>query len=260
MGKAPPAQILIVDDDLPVCKSIAKSLEREDYHIDTVLSGEEALQRMSQQSYHLVITDLMMPGISGLELLRNIRNVHPGVMVLMITGYPSIRAAVESIRLGAFDYLPKPFTPEEIRGQVARALARQLLQPPTGPAEEPAAGRPHILRYSIPENAWAELRDDGTVDIGAHRIFLLTIDGIQAIEFPQENEVRYQGDPCLKIKDAGRRLHTLWMPVSGKILAINRSLGQDLSGLISDPYGEKWLMRVAPSNWDEDIKNLQPFA
>jgi len=111
-------KILVVDDELPVCKSIASALTGDEYTVDTALSGEEALEFQEKKHYDAIIADLMMPGISGLELLKKVKMNRPDTLMIMITGYPSIRTAVEAIKLGAFDYLPKPFTPNDLRSIV----------------------------------------------------------------------------------------------------------------------------------------------
>jgi len=119
------ANILVVDDDTTVCKSIAKVLENEGYTVDMVFSGEEALEKVSKNKYAVVLIDLKLPGLGGTEVLQGIKKKNPNITAIMITGYPSIKTAVESIKLSAFDYLPKPFTPDELSGMVARALERR---------------------------------------------------------------------------------------------------------------------------------------
>ena len=109
------AKILVVDDEIPVCKSISSVLENERYTVDTALSGEEALKKDKESEYDVIITDLMMPGISGMELLKIVKNKRTDCKVIMVTGYPSLKTAVQSTKLGAFDYIPKPFTPNELR-------------------------------------------------------------------------------------------------------------------------------------------------
>jgi len=85
------------------------------YSIDQAMTREEAFQRIEGKGYRLVLLDLRIPGVKGLELLETIRARMPEAKVIIITGYASIETAVESARLGAVDYLPKPFTPDEIR-------------------------------------------------------------------------------------------------------------------------------------------------
>jgi DNA-binding NtrC family response regulator len=118
------AKILVVDDEIHVCNSIAKALEVVDYLVDTVLSGEEALKQQDVNKYDVIITDLMMPGISGMELLKALKEKDPAVRVIMITGYPSTKSTVAAIKSGAVDYLPKPFTPGELRSAVEKIIKR----------------------------------------------------------------------------------------------------------------------------------------
>ena len=116
------AKILIVDDEVHVCTSIAKALESTAYIVDTVLSGEEALKKQDIEKYDVIITDLMMPGISGMDLLKALTKKYPETRVIMITGYPSTKSTVAAIKSGALDFLPKPFTPDELRSAVAKIL------------------------------------------------------------------------------------------------------------------------------------------
>jgi DNA-binding NtrC family response regulator len=115
-------KILIVDDERSVAQSIALALAGDAVEIETVLSGEDALIRTAAVKYDLVICDLMMPGLSGLDLLKSLREYRPQTPVLMITGYPTVKTAEESLKMGAVAYITKPFTPADIRSAAARAL------------------------------------------------------------------------------------------------------------------------------------------
>lgn len=250
-------RLLVVDDELPVCKSIASALAREEYIVDTALSGEEALEMQAKKHYDAIIIDLMMPGISGLELLKKVKQNRSDTMMIMITGYPSIRTAVESIKIGAFDYVPKPFTPNEIRSVVSRALTRKRVV-------QKKVEESRILEdlhmpeglYTIPENSWAKLEDDGSVLVGIHHMLLVTIPKIGTIEYPKLNETRYQGETCVRIFESSDRIHKLWTPVTGKVIAINRRVQDDYSVLYKDPYVGGWLVQLTPTNLDNDLKNL----
>ncbi len=120
MEKKP--KILIVDDEEIVIKGTMKILQRESCELDSAFSGEEALAKMQTNNYDLVITDLMMPGINGIEVLKRIKSDHPDVIVVMFTGYATVESAREALKLGAFDYIPKPFTPDELREVVKNAI------------------------------------------------------------------------------------------------------------------------------------------
>jgi two-component system phosphate regulon sensor histidine kinase PhoR len=115
--------ILVVDDEATVCKSIRKALSCEAYDIDIALSGEEALQMEERKKYDVMIVDLMMPGLSGLDLLKSLKTRRPSAQIIMVTGYPTMKNTLQAMQIGAFDFLPKPFLPADIRGVVARALA-----------------------------------------------------------------------------------------------------------------------------------------
>ena len=116
-------RILVVDDEITVGKSISQALASDDYEVETALSGAEALQKEGQKKYDVIIADLMMPGLSGLDLLASLRRLGSAAKVIVVTGYPTMKTTVQSMQVGAFEYLPKPFLPAELRSAVARALA-----------------------------------------------------------------------------------------------------------------------------------------
>jgi len=122
-------RILVVDDEEIVIRSCVRILDGSDYQIDTAHDGEEALRKVEGNLYDVMILDIMMPNLSGLEVLRRVKETHPDMDVIMITGLSQIDTAVQAIKLGAFDYIPKPFEPDELKLVVQRALERrQLLQ------------------------------------------------------------------------------------------------------------------------------------
>ena len=122
-------QILIADDEEIVVRSCQRILSAQEFEIDTVSNGLEALEKVAEKEYDMLILDIMMPKMSGMEVLQRVKETHPDIDVIMITGLNQIETAVEAMKLGAFDYLPKPFDPEELEMVVERALERrQLLQ------------------------------------------------------------------------------------------------------------------------------------
>lgn len=116
-------RVLVVDDEPIVCNSVRKILAREGFQVDETDDGHEALRRIQEGPYQLIILDMVMPKMNGIDVLRQIKEQHPNANVVMITGYASIDSAKEAIRLGATDYLPKPFTPEELVRAAAEAIA-----------------------------------------------------------------------------------------------------------------------------------------
>ena len=114
--------VLVIDDEVAVNNNVRKILKKKGYRVDQATSKAEALEKIDQRDYRLVLLDLKMPGVKGLELLEAIRTVQPQARVIIITGYASIETAVQTARMGAVDYVPKPFTPDEIRSATESAI------------------------------------------------------------------------------------------------------------------------------------------
>ena len=122
-------RILVVDDEEIIIRSCRRILGDSDYEVEAVQDGLEALRKIEESHYDVLILDIMMPKIDGLEVLQRVKEAHPDIDVIMITGLSQIDTAVRAMKLGAFDYLPKPFDPDELKLVVQRALERrQLLQ------------------------------------------------------------------------------------------------------------------------------------
>ena len=126
-----PRKILIVDDETGLRQSVKQALLADGRRIDLAASGEEALRLEAENSYAVIVADLMMPGLSGLDLLRTLKERGSRARLILISGYATIAAAQQAVRRGAFEFLAKPFMPVEIRALVERALN-----------EEPAATDP----------------------------------------------------------------------------------------------------------------------
>lgn len=117
------ARILVVDDDPAVRASLDRVLTTEGHRVEQAGSGVDAVRMLGVDEYALVVLDLRMPRLGGLTVLQHVRNRHPEIPVVVMTGFPSIENAKESIELGAFDFLLKPLEPDRIRDVVSRALA-----------------------------------------------------------------------------------------------------------------------------------------
>jgi CheY-like chemotaxis protein len=118
----PKATILVIDDEQIVHESVQRILEEEGYRVASAFRVEQALLKLSGDSFDLVLTDLMMPDRSGMDAVEAVARDHPDTGVVMFTGYATVDSAVRSLKLGAFDYLPKPFTPDELITCVEKAI------------------------------------------------------------------------------------------------------------------------------------------
>jgi len=125
---ATPLRILVIDDEMIVCESCQRILEEEAYEVEIALSGREAFEKMKENPFDIVMTDLKMPEIDGMEVLKKFRKEYPDAIIIMITGYGTAQTAAEALKLGAFGYLPKPFTPDEVSLVVKKALEKRNLK------------------------------------------------------------------------------------------------------------------------------------
>jgi len=120
-------RILVVDDEDIVIRSCRRVLGDGEFEVEAVQSGIEALKLLEDRQFDVVILDIMMPKMDGIQVLQRAKEAHPDLEVIMITGLSQVETAVRSMKLGAFDYLTKPFDPDELKLVVERALERRRL-------------------------------------------------------------------------------------------------------------------------------------
>lgn len=252
MGK----RVLVVDDEAIILDAVSKALRKTNLHIDTATSAEDALKLLRDTAFDIVITDLMMPGMDGLELMRRMRNMENKAVTIMLTGYPSVQTALKAKKLGAFDYVTKPFARQELLSVVVRALRQITVEnpPPNGAAsiEYPEE------TYFIPGHSWARLESDKTVRIGMARAFAFSVGEVTDIEFPAKGDYLEQGRLCVMIRTEDEVEHDLHSPLSGKVVAVNEAVIQNTELAVLDPEGRGWLLVLAPENPDREIENLMP--
>jgi two-component system response regulator PilR (NtrC family) len=123
-----PARILIVDDELSMRELLEYMLKREGYRVDCAENGRKAVERVGSNSYDLLLCDIRLGDISGLDVLRACKKQHPGTVVIMISAYASTEVAVEAMNEGAYDYVPKPFNKDELMETVAKALELRTIE------------------------------------------------------------------------------------------------------------------------------------
>jgi len=157
------ARILIADDEANLCQVVSAVLRKDGYEVLLSQDGEDALNLLKANPVDVLLTDVVMRKVSGVELLRQVRETHPDVPVIMMTAYGTIKTAVDAIKLGAFDYLPKPFDMEEMKAIVRNALEQRrewLRQRRTAAPAEPAAAAPAQLAGIVGGGEWFERVSD----------------------------------------------------------------------------------------------------
>jgi FixJ family two-component response regulator len=123
MGKP----VLIVDDEKNIRLTLSIAIENMGLEIDTAMNGEEALAKLSQKDFGLMLLDLKMPGMDGMEVLRRVADIRPDIRVIIITAHGTIESAVDAMKLGAVDFIQKPFSPEQIRELISKVISRETI-------------------------------------------------------------------------------------------------------------------------------------
>ena len=119
--------VLIVDDEKNIRLTLSQALEALEVETDTATNGEEALAKLKEKEFGLILLDLKMPGMDGMEVLHRVREIRPDIRIIIITAYGTVESAVEAMKLGAADFIQKPFATEEIRELVSRVIDREKL-------------------------------------------------------------------------------------------------------------------------------------
>jgi len=190
------ARILIVDDEKAVRESLEELLILEDYQVDSAASGEKALELLGEKDIDLLLLDIKMPGVDGVEVMKQTKKYHPDTKVIVITGHGSLESAIEAIRSGAEDYLLKPYDTGDILASIGKALS-----------EKAAKQRKELLIEQL-ESSLDQLKDvEGirTPDVPARRVINLA----QGIMVDLERREMWRG---------GERAHLT--PTEGKLLSV----------------------------------------
>ena len=235
------ANVLVVDDEQIVCNSCRRILSLQGHNVQTALSGREALRKVEEDKYDVVIADWKMPEIDGMEVARIVKKNHPDIVLIMITGYPTVESAVKAIRLGVSNYVPKPFDPDELTQALKKAL------------NERKTGSKDLLYYQ--KYIWARMLEDGTVKIGVNNLFREGIGDILYVDLPfNQTGVEY-GRLCIRILASDKQVHKLYAPLRGRVKRFNHEINFNADLINKDPFGKGWIVQLEPSHLEEDLKS-----
>ena len=121
-------RVLLVDDEEQFVQTLAERLEMRDYDVTTSFSGEDALEKVKGYNFDVIVLDVLMPGVDGVETLGEIKKIKPLTEVIMLTGHATVETAIEGMKLGAYDYLIKPCETEELVTKINKAHERKAEQ------------------------------------------------------------------------------------------------------------------------------------
>lgn len=245
-------RILVVDDEPVVLDSTRKILGAE-VDVSTALDAEAAQGMLSSEAPDILITDLVLPGASGMRLLETALEHDPGLVIILTTGFSTVENAVAALKHGAFDFLPKPFTCDELSSSVARARRAVELRLNLG-GRGPGTG--HRGDFHLGVQTWAHPERDGTVRLGVTDLELRTLERIEKVELPEVGDELRQGGRLVCLLTADGLAHNLWSPLGGRVLAVNDALRDQPESLRDLSNGAGWLVRIRPADLEGELPNL----
>jgi CheY-like chemotaxis protein len=263
------ARVLAVDDEPIVLDSFRKILALNGFSVDTVESGPEAVGLVQRRDYDLVFTDLKMPGMDGVEVVRAVKHLRPDVDVAVITGYGTIESAVETLQYGAVDYAQKPFTEDELIKFTKKLLAKRearleaerrplvRMVAPAGADGAPSDG------FCVPGgvfladgHVWAHIEPDGHVTVGLDDFARKALGAVDTVEPPAPGHSLRRGEPLFTVRHAGCRVQ-FSSPLSGLVTRINEAVRHDPSLVILSPYHRGWVCRLRPRDLGAELPRLR---
>ncbi len=253
----PELDVLLVEDEPVVREAAARILRPEGLTVDRVEDVAGALARIRKAKHRVVLTDLMLPGFSGFDLLERVTGERPDLPVILITGYATIENALAAFKKGAFDFLPKPFDVPELLGVVRRALKAVELGawhalPPAAPG---SGGELPGERYFLGQHAWVAL-DGGTATCGLAESWPGLLAPIRELVLPEPGARLTQGLACVELVTADESIHRVWAPLGGTVLEVNPAVREDPDLLNRAPFSSGWLVRVAPADLETELDAL----
>jgi len=256
--------ILVVEDEPVVLAAVRKIVESENFKIDDAVDGESAIEKLKQNRYRLIISDLMLPGVSGLELIKKMKADNPCIPFIVITGYATLEKALQSFKSGSFDFIPKPFDTEALLGVVKRGLKYSDYVCEKGSDQHAFIHLPYPANsyegscdlYCLGCHSWVKLEEDDTAVNGVGETFPNMIEHLDRLEFTVANNELVQGKCCAHLTTKEGFVNMFWAPVSGRVVAYNHELKSRLRLIDSDPFAQGWLFRIVPSNLEAESSHL----
>jgi CheY-like chemotaxis protein len=243
-------KILVLDDDPVVTLSCKRILGAEGFNIVTADRGEDAIKKISNEEFDLLITDVRLPDINGITVLKESKGIQPGLDVVIITGYPTLEDAKESVRLGAFEFIEKPFTPDfmlnvatkvfDNRGWILRKAFIDQFRNEIVSLRDTANP---VIFYK--EGTWARPVKDGLWEVGCDIRYWLLSGQLMYIDIPGDLPAVVAGECFAKVLSGGGQTDDLISPMSGVVTEVNHQANAAMSALVRDNLSEGWLLWLA---------------
>jgi YesN/AraC family two-component response regulator len=226
-------KILIVDDEQVVVDSLIKICSLKGFDGTPAYNAEEGLSLLNKEKFDLILCDIMLPELNGFEFMDELQSRKIETPVIMMTGYSTVENAVKALNQGAIDYIPKPFTVDEVLSVLHRSV-----------------------NYIDIKRKVKDAHSTDIVFVGATDLYLKTLDEFDLLQLKEIDEIIYQGTSCAKFIKDEEHVHDLLSPISGKIIERNEEILSNTNIVEKDPFFKGWLYRVIPSDIEYELKNL----
>ncbi len=258
--------ILVIDDEQVIIDAVIKIGVLDNYTVDSAINFKDGLDKISKNYYPIILCDIMMPDGSGFQILDELHKRKIESTVIMTTGYSTVENAVSSLYNGAIDFIPKPFTVDELLSSLYRANKYQKLRE-RQKLLSLQKNTDEILYVNCPTKyfrlgyaSWMVPDREGSVLVGVCDLFIRTFEAVREIELQNLDDEIAQGISCVSFTSVAERVHKLLSPVSGRIVEVNTSLTASPNLVEKDPFFEGWIYRVIPANYDYEVKQLIPCS
>lgn len=240
--------ILVLDDDSIITTSFKRILGAEGYSVTSVADGEDALKMLGKDEFELLVADIRLPGISGMEVLKESRVVQPQTDVVMITGYPTLEDAKESVKLGAFEYVEKPFTPDFMVNIAKKIFDKRgwvLRQAYINEFKDyivPLSDNPQIF---YKDGVWAKPMDNGLWEMGCDLRDFIASGEMMYVDYVRNMDAFKAGESFARLYSSTGKTIELNSPMNAELREINSNANDAISSLSKDHYSEGWLIWLA---------------
>jgi CheY-like chemotaxis protein len=246
-------RILVVDDDPVVGLSCKRILGGEGYTVFTVEDGHSAVEKLSKEEFDLVITDIRLPDVYGLTVIQEAKTIQPKADVVVITGYPTLEDAKESIRLGAFEYLEKPFTPDFMMNVAKRVFDKRgwiLKKAYIDQFKEyivPASDMDNQTMF-YKDGTWARPAKDGSWEVGVDVRHFLVSGQMLYVDIVRNLKAIANGETFAKLLSGDGKIYEIKAPMTGVLKEVNGHANDAICSLMKDHLSEGWYIWLARVN------------
>lgn len=263
------ARILAVDGHRAIRDAIRRILVLEEFSVDTLATGAEALGLVQRNDYDFVFVDLNLPDMDGVEAVQGVNHLRPDTDVAVITGYATVASAVQTMSHGAVDYLPKPFTAEQLGAFTRRLLIKREARHdaqrlPSVSVVAPALADAMLCdEYRVPGGAfvseahvWARIEPSGLVRVGLDDFARKALGAPEQVGLPLTGAAVRRGEPLFSLYRGERRLH-LTSPLSGVVSQVNTALLGEPGRIAASPYERGWVCLLQPMDLAAELPDLR---